>query len=153
MQIRIDDLCGPEIAELLSEHLRDMRRHSPPCSVHALDLDRLRKPGITFWTAWDGDRLLGCGALKALDADAAEIKSMRTATAHLRKGVAKRMLRHIVDEAVRRNYRSLFLETGSSPAFDPARRMYESFGFDYCGPFADYAKDDFSVFMKKELRA
>jgi putative acetyltransferase len=151
MQIKVDDLSGPEIAELLAEHLREMRQHSPPCSVHALDLERLRKPEISFWTAWDGDRLLGCGALRELDAESAEIKSMRTATGHLRRGVAKRMLAHILDEAVRRSYRRLYLETGSSAAFDPARRMYESFGFANCGPFADYVKDDFSVFMTKEL--
>ena len=151
MQIRTDDLTGPEIADLLNEHLRDMRAYSPPGSVHALDLDRLRRPEITFWTAWDDGQLLGCGALKELAPDRAEIKSMRTASAHLRRGVGKRMLHHIVDEATRRGYRHLYLETGSTPAFDPARRMYEGLGFTYCGPFADYEEDRFSVFMTKAL--
>jgi putative acetyltransferase len=151
MDIRRDDLTGPEIAALLTEHLRSMHQHSPPGSVHALDLDRLRKPEITFWTAWDGSELLGCGALKQLDAREAEVKSMRTATAHLRQGVARAMLDHIVAESRRRGYERLFLETGSSAPFEPARRMYEGAGFTYCGPFADYRLDAFSVFMAKAL--
>jgi putative acetyltransferase len=153
MLIRIDDLRGPEIAALLEEHLAAMRLISPPCSVHALDLERLRRPEITFWTAWEADALLGCGAIRELGGDTAEIKSMRTATPHLRRGVARRVLEHILAEATQRGYRTVYLETGSTPPFDPARRMYESFGFGYCGPFADYLADDFSVFMKKELKA
>jgi putative acetyltransferase len=151
MDIRRDDLTGPEIAELLTEHLRSMHRHSPPGSVHALDLDRLKKPEITFWTAWDGSDLLGCGALKELDGERAEIKSMRTATAHLRRGVGRNVLDHIVAEARRRDYRRLFLETGSTAPFEPARRLYETAGFTGCGPFADYVLDTFSVFMTKDL--
>ena len=151
MIIREDDLAGPEIRALLEEHLAHMRRTSPPCSVHALDLDRLRRPGITFWTAWrDGD-LAGCGALKALDARHGEIKSMRTAAAHLRQGVASRMLVHIVDEARRRGYARLSLETGSMDAFVPARTLYARHGFVACPPFADYADDPNSVFMAREL--
>jgi putative acetyltransferase len=151
MEIRRDDLTGPEIAALLTEHLRAMHQHSPPGSVHALDLDRLRKPEITFWTVWDGPELLGCGALKEMDARQAEIKSMRTASAHLRRGIARTMLDHIVAEARRRGYEKLYLETGSTAPFDPARRMYEGAGFTYCGPFADYLLDTFSVFMTKVL--
>ena len=153
MDIRRDDLTGPEIADLLTEHLRSMQQHSPPGSVHALDLDRLRRPEITFWTAWDGPALLGCGALKELGGGRAEIKSMRTATTHLRRGVARSMLDHIVAEARRRDYRKLFLETGSTAPFEPARRMYEKAGFTYCDPFADYVLDTFSVFMAKDLQA
>jgi putative acetyltransferase len=151
MDIRIDDLRGPAIAALLEEHLRGMRQHSPPGSVHALDLDRLRVPEITFWAAWDGDAVVGCGALKALGDDEGEIKSMRTASTHLRRGVGGAMLAQVLDEAKRRSYRRLYLETGSSAPFEPARRMYERAGFAYCGPFADYAPDDFSVFMTKAL--
>jgi len=151
MIIREDDLAGPEIRALLEEHLAHMRRTSPPCSVHALDLDRLRRPGITFWTAWrDGD-LAGCGALKALDARHGEIKSMRTAAAHLRQGVASRMLVHIVDEARRRGYARLSLETGSMDAFVPARTLYARHGFTTCPPFADYVEDPNSVFMTRAL--
>jgi putative acetyltransferase len=151
LDIRVDDLRGAAIAALLEEHLAAMRAASPACSVHALDLDALRGPRITFWTAWDGDDLLGCGALKALDAHTAELKSMRTATPYLRRGVARAMLAHIVADATRRGMRRLYLETGSTAPFEPACRLYERAGFARCGPFADYVDDAFSVFMTKAL--
>ena len=151
MKIQIDDLSGSAIHELLREHLRNMALHSPPESVHALDIEALRQPEITFWTVWESDELLGCGALKELDAHHAEIKSMRTASAHLRKGVAKNLLMHMVEEARRRGYSRLSLETGSGEAFEPARKLYAGFGFNYCEPFADYVEDPYSVFMTKEL--
>lgn len=151
MEIRQDDLNGLEIQALLREHLRNMFLHSPPESVHALDLEALRRPEITFWTAWDGAQLLGCGALKELDPGYAEIKSMRTVSTHLRRGVARRMLEHILAEAGRRGYRRISLETGSVAAFEPARRLYAGFGFEVCGPFADYAEDPYSVFMTRTL--
>ena len=151
MRIRVDDLAGPEIRALLEEHLRNMHELSPPESVHALDLEGLRKPDITFWSVWQHDDLLGCGALKALDAHHGEIKSMRTVPRHLRKGVAAALLAHIIDEATRRWYRRLSLETGSMAAFAPARALYAGFGFVACGPFADYVEDPYSVFMSKDL--
>jgi putative acetyltransferase len=151
MEITIDDLTRPEVHDLLGEHLRSMHLHSPAESVHALDLEALRRPEITFWTVWDGGQLLGCGALKELDANHGEIKSMRTAAAHLRKGVARAVLSHILAEARRRGYRRLSLETGSAAAFHPAHRLYESFGFTYCKPFDGYVEDPFSVFMTREL--
>jgi putative acetyltransferase len=151
MEIRVDDLGGSEIHELLREHLRNMHLNSPPESVHALDIEGLRRPEITFWTVWENGELLGCGALKELDARHAEIKSMRTASRHLRKGVARTLLNHIVEEAGRRGYSRLSLETGSAEAFEPARRLYASFGFNYCEPFADYVEDHYSVFMTREL--
>jgi putative acetyltransferase len=151
MEIKIDDLTGSEIHELLREHLRNMHLHSPPESVHALDLEGLRRPEITFWTVWENGELLGCGALKELDSRHGEIKSMRTASRHLRKGVAKRMLKHILEKAGRRGYSRLSLETGSAEAFEPARSLYASFGFEYCEPFADYVEDPYSVFMTREL--
>lgn len=151
MDVRLDDLSGAQIARLLHEHLRGMRQNSPPESVHALDLAELRKPEIAFWTVWEGDELLGCGALKELDPRHGEIKSMRTAAAHLRKGVATRLLEHILQEARRRAYRRVSLETGSGPAFAPALSLYTRFGFRHCGPFADYAEDPFSVFMTRDL--
>ncbi len=151
MDIRIDDLSGPEIARLLQEHLDEMFLHSPPESVHALDLETLRRPEITFWTVWKDGALMGCGALKALDASHGEIKSMRTARDHLRKGVAATLMRHILRVARERGYRRLSLETGSPDAFLPARAMYERFGFEECGPFADYVEDPYSVFMTIEL--
>jgi putative acetyltransferase len=152
MQIEVDDLERPAVHALLEEHLRSMHQHSPPGSVHALDLDALRAPAITFWTAWDGDALLGCGALRAIDADHAEVKSMRTATAHLRKGVASAILQHIISEAARRGFSRLSLETGVQAPFVPAHRMYRAFGFVDCAPFDTYTNDPNSVFMTRVLR-
>lgn len=151
MDIRPDDLTGAQVIQLLSEHLRDVARHSPPESVHALDLDGLHQPGITFWSVWEGDELMGCGALRQLDDKHGEIKSMRTSSAHLRKGVAAQLLQHIIEEACRRSYRRLSLETGSAQAFAPARRLYARFGFEPCGPFADYVEDPCSVFMTRKM--
>lgn len=151
MLFRIDDLEGPEIRALLEEHLRHMHELSPPESVHALDLSGLKEPEITFWTVWSGKALLGCGALKELDAAHGEIKSMRTSSAHRRQGVGRAMLSHIVEEARRRSYARLGLETGSQPAFAPARTMYAGFGFEPCGPFADYTDDPNSYFMTRAL--
>lgn len=151
MHIRIDDLSGSEIRGLLDEHLASMRRHSPPQSVHALPIEGLRQPEITFWTVWEDGELLGCGALKELNSRHAEIKSMRTAAQHLRKGVARTLLHYIMAEAGRRGYHRLSLETGSMEAFEPARQLYARAGFIFCGPFADYVHDPNSVFMTKEL--
>ena len=151
VDIRIDDLSGPEIRTLLEEHLANMRSISPPESTHALPIEGLRQPEVTFWTAWEDGELLGCGALKQLDAAHGEIKSMRTVSRHLRKGVAKILLDHIIGEALRRGYRRLSLETGSMAAFEPARHLYLSAGFAYCGPFAEYIEDPNSVFMTKVL--
>jgi len=151
LQIRLDDLSGPEVRALLDEHLRSMHSISPPESVHALDLGGLRAPEISFWTAWSGARLLGCGALKELDPRHGEVKSMRTAVADRRSGVARALLTHIVAEAQRRQYARLSLETGSQSAFAAARRLYERFGFGYCPPFEGYVEDPNSVFMSRRL--
>jgi putative acetyltransferase len=151
MDIRIDDLRGPEIAALLEEHLAQMREQSPPESVHALDLDALRKPDITFWTGWIVGALAGCGALKEIDPSHGEIKSMRTAQAFRRQGVGRAILTHLIREGERRKYHRLSLETGSMDAFFPARERYESFGFSYCPPFGDYVSDPNSVFLTRVL--
>ena len=151
LDIRNDDLAGAEIRALLEEHLACMARVSPPQSRHALDIQGLKQPGITFWSIWAGHELAGCGALKQLDPLHGEVKSMRTAYAFQRRGVASRMLRHILEEATRRGYRRLSLETGSMDYFEPARRFYSSFGFKVCGPFGTYVTDPNSVFMTREL--
>jgi putative acetyltransferase len=151
MDIRLDDLRGPEIRALLEEHLRHMHEISPPESVHALDLHALRHPSVTFWTAWSGPELLGCGALKELDPTHGEVKSMRAASAHRRTGVAREILRRILMEARTRGYLRLSLETGSQAEFLPARRLYEGHGFSYCGPFSGYVEDPNSVFMTLQL--
>lgn len=151
MNITIDDLTRPAVLALLDEHLADMYASSPPESVHALDYDDLRASDVTFWTAWEGTELLGCGALKELDATHGEIKSMRTSRSHLRKGVAAAILEHIVAVARERGYDRLSLETGSGGPFDAALRFYEKQGFEYCEPFASYVLDPFSRFMTRSL--
>jgi putative acetyltransferase len=151
VHIELDDLSRPEIAELLNEHLASMFVYSPPESVHALPIEGLRSPDITCWSVWENGELLGCGALKELDSQHGEIKSMRTASAHVRKGVARAVVRHIIAEAKRRRYRRLSLETGSMAAFEPARQLYTACGFAYCEPFDDYVNDPNSVFMTLEL--
>jgi putative acetyltransferase len=151
MDILLDDLSGAPVRALLEEHLRHMHELSPPESVHALPIEGLRQPGVTFWTVWDRGELLGCGALKELDPRHGEIKSMRTASAYRRRGVARAMLEHIVAQAQRRGYARLSLETGSNEPFAPARALYARFGFVECGPFAGYLPDPNSVFMTRAL--
>jgi len=151
VEIRLDDLSGKEIAELVEEHIQNMLQISPPESKHALGVEALRDSEITVWGAWEEGELLGCGALKELDQLHGEIKSMRTSSSHLRKGVARKILQHMMDEAKERGYRRLSLETGSAAPFEPARTLYERFGFKVCEPFADYKADPNSVFMAKEL--
>jgi putative acetyltransferase len=151
VSIELVDLTRPAIHELLREHLRHMHELSPPESVHALDLDKLRAPDVTFWSAWEGSLLLGCGALKELDAKHGEVKSMRTPSALRRRGAGKALLEHIIRVARSRSYERLSLETGSHDAFRPAQRLYESAGFVYCGPFGNYVEDPNSVFMTLRL--
>ncbi|MGO4733960.1 GNAT family N-acetyltransferase [Paenibacillus sp. 2KB_22] len=151
MEIKVDDLSGVHVKALIAEHLQGMAADSPPESIHALNLDGLKKPEITFWCAWEGDDLLGCGAIKELDPEHAELKSMRTASAHLRKGVARKILAHIMEVATERGYKRISLETGSMDSFIPARKLYEDFGFEYCEPFADYTLDPNSAFMTKTI--
>lgn len=151
MRIVEDDLSGPQIAEFLREHVREMRSITPLESKHALDLDALRTPEVTFWSVMDGDTVVGCGAIKRLDQAHAELKSMRTASSRKRGGVASLLLEHIIAEARRMGFVRLSLETGSADFFLPARRLYEKFGFVHCEPFADYRPDPNSVFMTRPL--
>ena len=151
MDIRTDNLTGSRIRLFLEEHLEDMTRTSPPESIHALDLDGLRKPEVTFWSVWSNNELLGCGALKELNPRHGEIKSMRTASASRHQGVASRLLSYILEEARKRNYERVSLETGSMDFFAPARGLYVKFGFKKCDPFADYIEDPNSVYMTREL--
>lgn len=151
MEIKVDDLSGSEIAEFLEEHIKEMKSVSPPESKHALDLAGLRKPEITFWTVWDGGILIGCGAIKELEADHAEIKSMRTIAAYRGKGVASMLLQHILHEAKLRGYWRISLETGSMPFFNPARNLYAKYGFKNCAPFSSYKEDPNSVFMSRGI--
>jgi putative acetyltransferase len=151
MRIEIDDLMRPQVLALLNEHLTNMYELSPPESVHALDVSKLRGSDITFWTVWEGAELLGCGALKELSPKHGEVKSMRTPQKMRRRGAGRAVLSHIVGVARERAYQLLSLETGSAEAFLPAQKLYESFGFTYCGPFGDYKDDPNSVFMQLRL--
>ncbi|MFI6025294.1 GNAT family N-acetyltransferase [Amycolatopsis magusensis] len=151
MEIVVDDLSGPEIAGFLAEHVEEMRSLTPLESKHALDLDDLRKPDVTFWSVYEDGVLVGCGALKALDAEHAELKSMRTNTARKRSGIASTLLEHILAEARRMGFTRISLETGSAEFFRPARRLYEKYGFTYCAPFADYRLDPHSVYLTRTL--
>ena len=150
MKIAEGGLDEPDVIALLGEHLQGMADHSPPESIHALDIERLKGPDIKFWTLREGGELLGCIALKQLDDTHGEIKSMRTSSTHLRRGVAAALLQHVIDEAMRRSYARLSLETGSGPGFEAAHAIFSKFGFIECGPFADYREDPFSRFMTLE---
>jgi len=152
MRIERDDPLRPDVLALLNEHLANMHALGPPESTHALDANGLKSPGVTFWTVWQDNLLLGCGALTELDSTHGEVKSMRT-PAHLRRrGAGRAVLTHILAEAKARGYRRLSLETGSMEAFRPAHKLYESVGFVYCGPFGPYKEDPYSTFMTLELR-
>ncbi|MEI6025346.1 MAG: GNAT family N-acetyltransferase [Betaproteobacteria bacterium] len=151
MHIETDDLSRAAVHALLQEHLDDMYAWSPPESVHALDLDRLRAPGITFWTAWEGPLLLGSAALKDLGAGHGEVKSMRTPRHLRRRGAGRALLAHLIAHAQLRGYSRLSLETGTMEPFKPAQVLYESFGFATCGPFSDYTLDPNSMFMTLDL--
>jgi putative acetyltransferase len=151
IEIRVDHLSTDDVRGLVASHLDGMHASSPAESVHALGLEALRAPGVTVWSAWVDGELAGMGAMKALDADRAELKSMRVDDRFLGRGVGRAILQHIMTDAAARGVRSLWLETGTTPDFDPARRLYESEGFAYCGPFDGYVEDPFSVFMTRAL--
>ena len=151
MEIRVEDLRGPEIKELLEAHLDLMRTITPPESVHALDLDGLRVPEVTFWTLWIDGELLSCGALKQISPSHGEIKSMHTAALARGRGLGRRMVEHILNKARLRSYTRLSLETGSFDAFIPARSLYADFGFQMTEPFGNYEFDPNSAYMTLEL--
>lgn len=150
-EIKLDDLLGQEIVLLLEEHLDDMRATSPPESIHALDLAKLRDPSIQFWTIWKGKLLAGCGAIKSLDGSHGEIKSMRTANNFQKQGVGSTLLIHMLNEAKLLGYKKLSLETGTMDFFKPAHNLYAKYGFTDCDPFDDYNEDPFSKFMTLDL--
>lgn len=151
MQISVDDPIRPDVVALLEGHLADMRATSPPESVHALDPTALVGPGLSFWTLREDGVLLGCAALKEHDPGHAEIKSMRTEPAARRRGVASRLLDHVLATARDRGYARLSLETGTQDYFAPARALYLSRGFVECGPFASYVLDPHSAFFSRAL--
>jgi putative acetyltransferase len=147
LRIEQDDLSRPQVLALLEEHLRNMYELSPPDKVFAFDASKLRAPNVTFWTAWSGDVLMGCAALKELSSTEGEIKSMRTPSALRRSGAGRALLHHIIEVARSRAYCALHLETGAHAAFGPAQNLYRSAGFELCGPFGQYRDNGNSVFM------
>lgn len=151
MKITLDDLTHPAVAKLLGEHLEDMYASSPAESVHALDLSALQKPHIRFFTLWHGEELAACGALKRLNTDTAELKSMRAASQFRGKGYGRAILKHLMQDARSSGVERLYLETGSTTYFEAARSLYLSEGFEYCAPFGDYSEDPFSSFMTTQL--
>jgi len=151
MNIKDGDFKNPLVIGLLKEHLAGMYDNSPPESVYALDFSELQKPNISFWTAWEKDTLLGCGALKEISQSEGEIKSMRTQTEHLRKGVAAAILKHILNIAKEKQYKLVSLETGSGPAFEPAISLYKKYGFVIGDPFDGYEKSQFNQFLHLKL--
>jgi putative acetyltransferase len=151
VQIRPGDLDDPRVLDLLALHLSGMRAQTPPEGVYALDVSGLRGPDIDFWTGWDGDALLGCGALKRLDATSGEVKSMRTHPDHLRRGVAAGLLEHMLGVARERGYRRVSLETGTGPGFEPALALYRRYGFANGPAFGDYRASDFNQFLHLDL--
>jgi len=151
MRIELDDVSRPQVLALLEEHLRNMHEITPPNQVFAFDANKLRAPGVVFWTAWEDDVLLGCAALQELSPTQGEVKSMRTPANRRRRGAGRALLDHLLHAARQRGYRELFLETGSHPAFMPAQTLYRSVGFRECGPFGAYRDNGFSIFMSLRL--
>lgn len=148
LYIQVDDLEGPEIAEFLEDHISDMKSVSPPESKHSFDIEGLKSADITFWSVYSGEELVGCGALKELDDSHGEIKSMRTSPKIRGAGIGAFILSHVLNESKRRGYSQVSLETGSMSFFEPARNLYEKFGFIVCKPFANYREDPNSVFYQ-----
>lgn len=151
MRIEIDDVSRPEVLALLEEHLRNMYELSPPEHVFAFDANKLRASEVTFWTAWKGETLLGCAALKELSPTRGEVKSMRTSAKLRGRGVGRALLDHVLQVSRQRGYRELFLETGNHQGFMPAQALYRSVGFRECGPFDTYTENGSSVFMSLRL--
>lgn len=151
MQIDRGNLADPRIVALLRHHFDMCHAVTPPGSAHVFSLDRLADPGIDFWAAWDGETLLGTGAMKPLDATHGEVKSMHTADAARRRGVGSALLRHIIATSRARGLTRLSLETGSFGYFEPAVALYKWHGFEECPPFGDYKPDPNSVFLTLAL--
>jgi putative acetyltransferase len=152
VEIRSGGLDDPRVVDLLNYHATSSRAQTPPGSSHALDLSGLKSPDVSFWSAWEGETLLGVGALKRLSSDHGEVKSMHTAQAARRRGVAGAMVRHIIGAARDAGLARLSLETGSSQYFRPAVQLYIGYGFVECPPFGDYKTDPNSIFMTLDLR-
>jgi putative acetyltransferase len=151
LSFREDDLTSGDVLALVARHLRGMAEHSPPGACFAFDAAQLKQPGVTFWTAWRGGELAGMAALKQLDGANGEIKSMRVEDRFLGQGFGRALLDHVIAAARQRNMQTLWLETGSSPGFAAALKLYERAGFRTCGPFAEYSANEFSRYMMRAV--
>jgi putative acetyltransferase len=151
IEIRVGGLGNERVEALIRYHRDEARATTPSCNAHSLDSSGLADPSVSFFSAWDGDTLLGIGAIKQLDETHAELKSMRTAPDQLRRGVARAMLAHLVGLARERGYARLSLETGTAPMFTPANAMYEAAGFVDCPPFGGYRASPYNRFMTLRL--
>ncbi|QBF82577.1 GNAT family N-acetyltransferase [Shewanella maritima] len=151
LTFKLAQLDNPQVIALLEEHLEDMQATSPPESKHALDLGGLRGKDIQFWSLWQGELLAGFAAYKRLDDNHAELKSMRTSRQFKQRGIATKLLLHILNEATLHAFKQISLETGTMEYFAPARALYLKHGFNYCEPFADYQLDPNSCFMTREI--
>jgi putative acetyltransferase len=149
--IKRDDPRASDVRDLLARHLELMRSQSPPEDVHALDVDGLLDPAVTFYSYRDSGGLLAVGAIKELDTAHGELKSMHTAADARGRGIGRAMLTHLTSVARSRGYTRLSLETGSLPGYAPARALYETAGFRPCGPFGSYTSSPNSTFMTLEL--
>jgi putative acetyltransferase len=151
MEIKFDELTHPDVRALVQTHLEEMSGRENAVITHALNLEELQAEGITFFSVWEGETLMGCGALKELSESHGEVKSMHTARRFRRRGVSAALLFHMINIAEQRGYKKLSLETHPGKDYEPARKLYERFGFEPCGPFGDYEAHDYSVFMTKEI--
>lgn len=151
MDIKIDDLTNPDVRALVQTHRSEMGANENAIISHALDLEKLKSEDVTFFSVWEGETLTGCGAVKELDKIHGEIKSMHTARRFRRRGVSAALLYHIIKLAGERGYKYLSLETHPGNEYKPARKLYERFGFEICGPFGDYETHDHSVFMTRAI--
>ena len=151
MELREGGLDDPRVIALIAHHLAEARGSTPQDNAHAMGVDGLRRSDISFWTAWEGDTLLGFGALRHLSTEHGEIKSMRTAPDQLRRGVARAILAHLLSIAHARGYVRVSLETGTAPMFDAANRMYEAAGFVDGPVFGGYPKSAHNRFMTMPL--
>ena len=142
---------NPEVNELLNKHFIELRSVSPAGSTHVLDIDGLKDPSIKFWSLWENNKLIGCGALKFLEKDHGEFKSIRVADEFRKKGIGERIINHLIEEAKKLEISKLSIETGAGEFFAPARKLFNKFGFKKSEPFAHYKVDPNSCYFTLDL--
>ena len=146
-----DNFDNPEVNELLTKHFVELRAASPEGSAHVLDIPGLKVPSIKFWSLWDYDKLIGCGALKFLDKEHGEFKSIRVHDVYRNKGNGIKVIKHLIEEAKKLNIKRISIETGAGKFFEPARKLFDKCKFEPCEPFAHYKKDKNSIYLTKHI--